>query len=66
MYKIPSPTVGPKDWANPAVLFEPDYMPLPNGMVWDMDKRKIWYNDTAGETLDVFKWDSLCGQSQYG
>ena len=48
MYKIASPVTGPLDWGNPEVLFEAGSLQLPNGLVWDMTKKKAWYCDTIG------------------
>ena len=51
VYKIPSPVAGPFDWQNPEVILETGSLQLPNGMVWDTTKRKVWYCDTAGEAV---------------
>ena len=48
VYKIPSPVKGPSEWANPEVLFPSGSLDLPNGLVWDMSKRRAYYNDTTG------------------
>ena len=51
VYKVPSPVRGPGSWGNPEVLLEAGVLDLPNGMVWDMSKRRVWYGDTAGAFL---------------